>query len=86
MSNIQTYFPDKPVHPGAILLDTLDFLSLPITEVSERTGISQKHLSTIINGKALITAEVALKLENSISLHGYLQHRVQFDQSYQAFS
>ena len=63
MSNIQTYFPDKPVHPGAILLDTLDFLSLPITEVSERTGISQKHLSTIINGKALITAEVALKLE-----------------------
>ena len=63
MSNAQTYFPDRPIHPGAILSDTLDFLSLSVSETAERTGISQKHLSNIINGKALITAETALKLE-----------------------
>ena len=63
MSNTQTYFPDNPVHPGAILADTLEFLSLSVSEAAERMEVSQKHLSNIINGKSLITAELALKLE-----------------------
>lgn len=63
MNNTQTYFPDKPVHPGVSLAEDLKFLSLSVAEASERTGISQKHLSNIINSKASITPEVALKLE-----------------------
>ncbi|MCA9356945.1 HigA family addiction module antidote protein [Candidatus Nomurabacteria bacterium] len=59
----QTYFPSKPIHPGVSLADELDFLSLSITDVASRTGISKKHLSNIINGKASITSEVAIKLE-----------------------
>lgn len=59
----QTYFPSKPIHPGVSLADELDFLSLSITDVSTRTGISKKHLSNILNGKASITSEVAIKLE-----------------------
>lgn len=63
MSNIQTYFPNKPMHPGFSLAEDLKFLSLSVAEAAERTGISQKHLSNIVNGKASITPEVALKLE-----------------------
>lgn len=63
MSNTQTYFPSKPLHPGVSLAEDLKFLSLSISEAAERTGISKKHLSNIINGKASITPEVALKLE-----------------------
>ena len=63
MSNTQTYFPNKPIHPGFSLAGDLKFLSLSVAEAAERTGISQKHLSNIVNGKASITPEVALKLE-----------------------
>ena len=59
----QTYFPSKPIHPGVSLADELDFLSLSVTDVATRTGISKKHLSNILNGKASITSEVSLKLE-----------------------
>jgi HTH-type transcriptional regulator/antitoxin HigA len=63
MSNEQTYFPSKPIHPGVSLAEDLAFLSLSVTEAAERMGVSKKHLSNIINGKASITPEVALKLE-----------------------
>jgi len=59
----QTYFPTKPIHPGVSLADELDFLSLSITDVATRTGISKKHLSNIVNGKASITSDMAIKLE-----------------------
>lgn len=59
----QTYFPNAPVHPGVALSDELDFLSLSVTDFATRTGISKKHLSNILNGKASITPEVALRLE-----------------------
>lgn len=59
----QTYFPNKPVHPGVSLSDELAFLSLSVTDLATRTGVSKKHLSHILNGKATITSEVALKLE-----------------------
>lgn len=65
MSNEQTYFPDKPTHPGFSLALDLEFLSLSSAELSERTGITAKHLSNIINGKASITPEVAIKLERA---------------------
>jgi HTH-type transcriptional regulator/antitoxin HigA len=63
MSNTQTYFPQTPVHPGISLAEDLKFLSLSVSEAAERTGVSQKHLSNILNGKASITPEMALKLE-----------------------
>ncbi len=62
-NNTQTYFPNKPIHPGVSLAEDLKFLSLSVAEAAERTGISQKHLSNIITGKVSITPEVALKLE-----------------------
>ena len=59
----QTYFPDAPVHPGETLQEVLESLSLSVLDVAVRTGITPKHISHIINGKALITPEMALKLE-----------------------
>lgn len=59
----QSYFPDIPVHPGMSLSDELGFLHLSATDLAKRTGVTKKHWSNILNGKASITPEVALKLE-----------------------
>lgn len=66
MSNRQqTYFPSAPIHPGVTLLELIESLSLSTIELAVRTGVSKKHLSNILNSKAMITPEMALKLEKA---------------------
>lgn len=62
----------KPVHPGAILReDILKELNLSLTKVAEELHISRKHLSEIINEKARINAEIALRLEHAFGVDAY---------------
>lgn len=52
-----------PAHPGAILLEFyFEPLKLNITEAAEKLLIARPNLSAIINGKAGISAVMALKL------------------------
>lgn len=60
------YNPDIAIHPGETLRDELEFLNLTQVELSNRTGLSEKHISQIINGVEPITSETALKLERAI--------------------
>jgi addiction module HigA family antidote len=53
----------NPAHPGAILLEFyFEPLKLNITEAAEKLLIARPNLSAIINGKAGISAVMALKL------------------------
>lgn len=56
MANIKSF------HPGVYIQDALESMNMTAREFSLRTGISTRTLSPIINGKADITFEVALKL------------------------
>lgn len=52
-----------PVHPGEILRE--EFITergLTITEVAEGLGITRQTLSAVVNEKASITPELAVKL------------------------
>ncbi|HNQ98781.1 MAG TPA: HigA family addiction module antitoxin [Trueperaceae bacterium] len=54
---------DHP-HPGEILKeDVLEPLGLSVTEAAERLGITRPNLSRVLNGKAGISPELALRLE-----------------------
>lgn len=64
------------------MADEFDFLSLSITDVAVRTGISKKHLSNILNGKASITSEVAIKLEKVTGTNASLWNNL--SRNYQA--
>lgn len=50
----------NPAHPGLVLRDCLDNIS--ITEAARRLGITRAALSRIINGKAAVSAEMAVRL------------------------
>ncbi len=56
------FYPDYTIHPGEILMETLEERSMRKSELAERCGLSPKTVSLIINGKAPITPETAIQL------------------------
>lgn len=56
----------QPNHPGKILkYHYLEPLQLSVTEVADVLGISRKTLSAIVNGRASITSDLALRLSKA---------------------
>lgn len=53
----------NPPHPGEILRELcLEPLGISVTDAAQALGISRKTLSAILNGKAGISPEMALRL------------------------
>jgi len=53
-----------PAHPGEILRElVIEPLGLSITEAARHLGISRKTLSKVLNGRGVVTPEMALRLE-----------------------
>jgi len=73
----------EPSHPGLILgEDILKEMDMTITEGASRLGISRKTLSLVVNGKARIQADLAVKLEtvfNKPSAEQWLRMQSAYD-------
>ncbi len=53
----------KPTHPGEILLeDVIKPLGLTITAAARSLGVSRKTLSELVNKKASLSPEMALRI------------------------
>ena len=54
----------NPPHPGLTLRDdVLPALGLGVTQSAEQLGVSRVALSRVLNGRAAISPEMALRLE-----------------------
>ncbi|MAZ65520.1 MAG: addiction module antidote protein, HigA family [Kangiellaceae bacterium] len=54
----------NPAHPGEILKElVIEPMELTITDVAKHLDVSRETLSKILNGKGVITPEMALRLE-----------------------
>ena len=61
----------KPVHPGLIVMeDCLAELGLSVTKGAEALGVSRQALSNLVNGKAGISPDMAIRLEKLGWKHG----------------
>lgn len=73
----------NPPHPGAILKeDVLPELGLGVTEAARQLGVSRVALSRVINGKAAISADMALRLEawmNGPTAQSWLRMQADYD-------
>ena len=53
----------NPPHPGEIIKeDILDAVGINVTEAAEQLGVSRVTLSRLLNGKAGISVDMALRL------------------------
>jgi addiction module HigA family antidote len=53
----------NPAHPGEILRELyLVPLDVSITQAAKALGVTRKHVSAIVNGRAPITPDMALRL------------------------
>ncbi|MDF5737245.1 MULTISPECIES: HigA family addiction module antitoxin [unclassified Nostoc] len=59
----RTFTPDWVSSPGDAIADILEERDWTQAQLAERLGYTTKHISLLINGKAPINEETALKLE-----------------------
>ena len=57
----------NPPHPGGVLKDALKDMNLKITEAAKWLGVDRVTLSKIVNGKAAISTEMALRLAKALN-------------------
>jgi addiction module HigA family antidote len=72
----------KPPHPGELLRALwLQPLKLSITSTAAHLKISRKTLSDIVNGRAKVSSEMALRLELAFgkSAQSWLGHQAAYD-------
>jgi len=72
----------NPPHPGEIIRAfCIEPLDLTVTETAEALGVARKTLSTLLNGRAGISPEMALRLSKVFGRtpEGWLRLQLQFD-------
>jgi len=63
----------NPNHPGDLIRDCLDELGVNVTEGAKALGVTRSALSRLINRRAGVSAEMAVRLEKAIgSTAGWL--------------
>ncbi len=72
----------SPPHPGEIIRELcIDPLGLSVTKAAEGLGVSRKTLSAILNGRAGVSPEMALRLSMAFntSPESWLNQQAQYD-------
>jgi addiction module HigA family antidote len=68
----------NPPHPGEIIREEIiKSLGLTVTDAAEILGVRRATLSDVTNGKASLTAEMALRLEKAFGVSMDLLLKIQ---------
>ena len=71
----------NPAHPGMLIADFIENGNLTVgnsvTALARHIGVTRAALSRVINGKAAISAAMALKLEDALGVNADLWLRLQ---------
>jgi antitoxin HigA-1 len=70
----------NPPHPGEVLRDTV-LAELSVTDFARGLGVSRVALSRVINGRAAVSAEMALRLSAALggSAESWLRMQAAYD-------
>ena len=56
----------KPNHPGDLIRDCLDELKISVTDGAKALGVTRATLSRVLNAKASVSPEMAVRLEKAL--------------------
>ena len=82
MSEIITKVGMKPVHPGHFIrTEILDELDLSVSRAAEILGVRRATLSDLVNEKAVLSPEMALRIEKAfgVSMDTLLRMQAWYD-------
>jgi addiction module HigA family antidote len=70
----------NPPHPGEVLQDTV-LHDMTVTELARRLEVSRVALSRVVNGRAAVSAELAIRLAAALggSAESWLRMQVAYD-------
>ena len=70
----------NPPHPGEVLRDTV-LAEISVTEFAQRLGVSRVALSRVINGRAAVSAEMAIRFAAALggSAESWLRMQSAYD-------
>ena len=72
----------NPPHPGEVLRQLcMEPLNLTVTDAARSLGVSRKTLSSILNGRAGVSPEMAVRLSIAFdtSAESWLNQQLQYD-------
>jgi len=75
------------IHPGETLLEILEDRNMSQKELAIRTGMTEKHISTVIHGQKSISAAFAKKLEYALNIEAsfWMNLQANYDRELLAF-
>ena len=76
-------FPFRPVHPGELLKDELEYRHLSQKTVAEQLGLPYTAFNEILNGKRPVTTDFAMIMEAALGVSPGLLLRMQTDYNLQ---
>ncbi|MCF8186385.1 MAG: HigA family addiction module antidote protein [Sulfuritalea sp.] len=65
---VNEYLPDYAVAPGEVLSYELELRDMTQQELAKRTGLTPKHIISLVKAKSAITPETAIKLERALGM------------------
>ena len=70
----------NPPHPGEVLKDSV-LAELSVTEFAQRLGVSRVALSRVVNGRAAVSAEMAIRFAAALggSAESWLRMQAAYD-------
>ena len=70
---------DMIIHPGETLKEVMEDRNMSQQELAYRTGVTPKHISTVLNGEKNITSSFAKKLEYAFNIDAEFWMNLQSD-------
>lgn len=69
--------PSKPVHPGELIKDEIEYRGIPQKEFAAEIGMPASVLNAVLNGKRAVTTEYALLFEAALGVDANIWLRMQ---------
>jgi len=80
------YVCSRPIHPGEILKEEIEYRGISIAKLSAQMGISLSMLNNILNEKQQITSQTAKLFEAALEIPAYILIGFQTDYNMQVAS
>lgn len=75
--------PFRPVHPGELLKDELEYRGLSQRSVANKLGLPYTAFNEVLNGKRPVTTDFAMVMEAALGIPAYMLINMQTDYNLQ---